>query len=135
VKSHFSRHTKATAEQRGPVPKMLTGRCQNPECGMDNRLRRYSIREIPRCGNCGWPLPEPLLIRFMRAVPLWPELWIASGIAIILLGFVFISDYRPALSIVANAVLGHAFGLPYRYTFGVGMVVTLFGIGLWARRR
>jgi hypothetical protein len=44
-------------------------RCE--DCGTLNRVRTYSFRQIPRCGNCHKPLPEPFSIRVMRGPYRW----------------------------------------------------------------
>jgi hypothetical protein len=37
-------------------------------CGRSNRVPRYSVRQIPRCGNCGLPLPELPITRGLRYI-------------------------------------------------------------------
>jgi len=35
-------------------------------CGVLNRVVRYSIARLPKCGNCGTTLPEPRATKFFR---------------------------------------------------------------------
>jgi hypothetical protein len=44
-------------------------RCQ--ECGTLNRVRTYSFRQIPICGNCHRSLPEDPAVKGLRSVYQW----------------------------------------------------------------
>ena len=44
-------------------------RCQ--ECGTLNRVRTYSFRQIPICGNCHRSLPENPAVKGLRSVYQW----------------------------------------------------------------
>jgi ATP-dependent protease ClpP protease subunit len=63
-------------------------RCE--ACGMLNRVARYSISQIPRCGKpgCGAVLPESSLIRWIRHVSRQRRLglyWLLIGAAVVVL--------------------------------------------------
>ena len=57
-------------------------RCANPSCGALNRVPPYSINQVPRCPECDWVLPEPVLTRLLRAARRANHaiLWMALGL-------------------------------------------------------
>lgn len=52
-------------------------RCGN--CGALNRVRSYSVRQIPNCGSCHSPLPETGTVAGLRDVYRWR--WPLAGLA------------------------------------------------------
>jgi hypothetical protein len=53
-------------------------RCINPNCGVLNRVPRYSVRRVPQCGKCHWKLPEHGAIRIFRSTYSVPRvIWLA----------------------------------------------------------
>jgi hypothetical protein len=41
--------------------------CENPNCEKPNQVRQYRLDEsLPRCGHCGWFLPESTLKGIVR---------------------------------------------------------------------
>jgi hypothetical protein len=54
-------------------------------CGVLNRLPGYRVRQIPKCGACGAPLPEPTFIKSARAVYRAPVFMWVTGVAFITL--------------------------------------------------
>jgi hypothetical protein len=54
-------------------------RCGN--CGTLNRVRAYSFRKIPNCGNCHKPLNEPSATKTLRSLYRWR--WYFAALAIL----------------------------------------------------
>jgi hypothetical protein len=93
-------------------------RCINPDCGALNRVPRYSIRCIPRCGSCHTPLSETATVISLRrlyrgrsaliAVPCIAFVaWIAWGSAATDPGK-GVTDPTHIQAAVADACTGHA---------------------------
>jgi hypothetical protein len=109
--------------------------CANPECRVLNRVSSYSVNQVPRCPKCGWVLPETHFTTLLRAAyKAHPSLWIATGTAVIVIGFSFLDRYAPASGLAWNIINGTIKGLAYRYVFTVGVLLVLFGGWLWARK-
>jgi hypothetical protein len=114
-------------EHQMSSPNISEIRCQNPSCKAMNRVRKYSIRQIPRCSKCGDPLPERLLMRIIRLGYLNPLALIAVGGSPIVLSFFFLDRYLPGLGLIWNAINGTIGGFPYRYVLAFGIFLTLVG--------
>jgi hypothetical protein len=96
----------------------------------------YSLKKIPTCGNpdCGWPLPEPLWLRLLRFGYTNPLFLMALGIALAVMGFLFLDRYVPSMGLIWNLINGKIDGLEYRYVLSMSVLLFILGGYLWTRK-
>jgi hypothetical protein len=105
-------------------------KCQNPDCKAMNRVRKYSIRQIPVCRKCREPLPEPLPMRLRRFGYVNPLLLASVGGTVIIVGFVFLDRYSPGMGFIWNVINGRVAGFPYPYVLTLGILLMVLSLGV-----
>jgi hypothetical protein len=60
-----------------------------------------------------------------------PILWVAAGIALAAIGFLFLDRYLPQLGLVWNIQNASVWGIPYRYVLTFAILLILCGGYLW----
>ena len=60
------------------MPAKREVRCE--VCGANNRVSRYSFRQIPNCGNCHNPLREQSAIKALRGLYRWRRYFVGLSI-------------------------------------------------------
>ena len=111
-----------------------TVRCSNSKCNFLNRVSNYSFKQAPICGKCGVALQEPFLIQLIRFCYVNPTVLMTVGIAIAVVGFLFLDWYSPRMDLIGNIMEGTIAGLEYRYILALAVSIFLLGGFLWARK-
>jgi hypothetical protein len=128
AKASFSGTSKAAGDG------FRTVRCNN--CNCLNRVSTYSLKLVPICGNpnCRQPLQEPAWKRLLRFGYTNPLFLMGLGIALAVMGFLFLDRYWPSMGLIWNIINGKIGGLEYRYVLSISVLIFLLGGYLWARK-
>jgi hypothetical protein len=58
----------------------------------------------------------------------------ALGIALAIVGFLFLDRYLPGPGLIWNIINGTLVGIKYRYVLAIAVLLFLFGSFLWTRK-